>query len=84
MRKPDAFEKMVELAAWTDEYGCLHLKFSTAIKLLRRQHAKIRAMVKLHRDYRATLPPRLYFNQGYLQACDDFMAKLKHMKKGKP
>ena len=76
MRKPDMFEKMVELASWTDEYGCLHLKRSSAIGLLRRQHARVVRLVKRQQkrgDKRA-----------YRLAGDDILGALAKMKKGTP
>ena len=73
MLKPDAFEKMVEMAAWTDEYGCLHLKRSSAIGLLRRQHARVVRTVKRQETCAAVDLISRY----------DILAALVKMKKGK-
>lgn len=81
MRRPDKFEQMVERIDDGKCYGPALLQ-SSAIKLLRSQHAQTVRLVKWHFDRcpQNGTPE----NIGYLIACAEILAKLAERKKGKP
>ena len=86
MKKPDVFMQMVT------QINQLHpladgpvMLVSDTLTLLRRQHAKIRAMVKRARENRAKgRLGAMVFTDGYRQACDDLLAGLGKLKEWKP
>ena len=76
MKQPDRFEQMVKKAS-----RIAFLFDDDVIRLLRRQHARVVRMIILNKQ---KVDHSMRGAVGYNQACNDLLAALAKMKKGKP
>lgn len=83
MTQPDRFEKMVEqVGKETGYYALTDLGRTFGLKLLRRQFAAVRRIVKKEPSCIMVSPTE--YRRGVIDTCDIILAKLDRWRKGTP